>query len=120
MHTSLNHLPKLCPVAELHRWIIASRDRYQALRLSIPFARAGVKLAIAEDCIAESNELARMAHCAETADREALTLLDSLLADGVFTAAQRATVHRVRAHVARSAEHDHDLAERTTISTTTP
>ena len=120
MHTSLNHLPKLCPVAELHRWIIASRDRYRALRLAIPFARAGVKLAIAQDCISESNALARIAHCAETADREALALLDSVLGDGLLNPVQIAALGRVRAHVARSAEHDHDLAERATISTATP
>lgn len=107
--------PALRPLAELRRWIFASRARYLGLRLWLPYARSGVTLAIAGDCIKESNTCAALAHAAETADREALALLDSVLADGTVTPAEIAALRRVRAHVARSAEQDHDLAERTTL-----
>lgn len=115
MPTPLLAPPTLRPLAELRRWLLASRARYLGLRLWLPYARSGVTLAISADCIKESNTCAALAHAAETSDREALALLDGVLADGLVTPAELGTLRRVRAHVARSAEQDHDLAERTTL-----
>ena len=52
-----------------------------------------------------------IAHRAETHDREAIRLLDDVLADGKVEQTEIASLKRARAMAKRSAECDHDAGE---------
>lgn len=104
------------PLDELRAWLGSTATRFAALRLFGPKARAEVALDIAADAVKASNAIARAAHSAETHDREALRLLDGVLADGRVEPAEIAQLRRARALAAHSAETDHDIAERAHVS----
>jgi hypothetical protein len=115
MPLSLSALPRTSPLAELRTWLRASAARYRGLRLHLAAVRTDVALDIAADCIAASNTISAAAHSAETHDREALALLDTILADGRITPAELPALRRARALTARSADMDHTIAEHATI-----
>lgn len=54
---------------------------------------------------------AAQAYTAEQADREGLSLLDAVLADGAVTPAEIAHLHRARRHIAASATLDASLCD---------
>lgn len=69
-----------------------------------------------EDCAKDIGEkilkpAEAKAHAAETYDREALRLIDDVLADGKVTPTEIASLKKARAMTARSAECDHDAGE---------
>lgn len=101
------------PLAELSSWIGRSLTRYRGLRLWTAVARESVSAQICAECIAESRVLSATAHSAEVHDREALGLLDRVLADGRLSADELPALARARALIARSAAEDHELSERT-------
>lgn len=113
------HLPPLARhyLAELRDWLAAGIARFRLERQFHAVAQLGVAADITADAIADSNAVAATAHAAEVNDREAVTLLDSILADGALTAAELPTLRRVRALAVRSAELDHDLAEHAAVQT---
>jgi len=100
------------PLDELRSWLRASAARFVSLRLFAAKAREEVALDIAADAVQHSNALAAAAHSAETHDREAVQILDRVLADGAVEPIEIAELRRVRALTARSAETDHDIAEK--------
>ena len=103
------------PLAELRAWLADSAARLAALRLFGPKARTEVAIDITTDAIAHSNGIAATAHSAETHDREALAIIDRVLADGRVTPAEIPALRRARALAACSAEKDHDISERATV-----
>jgi hypothetical protein len=114
------HLPKvpvLRPLVELRTWLRTTAAHLRSARQYGPLARATVALDIMADCLAERAADARLAHAAETQDREALAILDDILADGIVTPEEILLLLHARALVARSAEQDHDLADRATLPT---
>ena len=102
-------------LAELRDWLAAGIARFRLERQFYAVAQLGVAADITADAIADSNAVAATAHAAEVNDREAITLLDSILADGALTAAELPALRRVRALAVRSAELDHDLAEHAAV-----
>lgn len=104
------------PLDELRAWLRASATRFATLRLFGPKAREEVALAIAADAVAATNAVARAAHSAETHDREAIALLDRILADGLVSSEELPALRRARALAARSAETDHDISEQARVA----
>lgn len=101
---------------ELAAWNRDVLARLRGLRLWGPAARVGVAVDIGADLSGAVDRLARVAHSAETHDREALAKLDAVLADGRVTAPELAELRAARGLVARSAEQDHTIAEEATVT----
>jgi hypothetical protein len=99
-------------LAELRAWLDDTALRFRSARLFQPLARVAVARDIAADAAKESNAIAQAAHSASTHDREALRILDDVLADGRVEDSEIPALRRARALVHRSAETDHDIAER--------
>jgi hypothetical protein len=105
----------LHPLAELRGWIAVSVLRSRLLRQFSAVARLEIAAEITAEAIASSHSTAVAAHSAETHDREALRLLDSVLADGAVHASELSALRRVRSLVAHSASTDHTIAERSEV-----
>lgn len=66
---------------------------------------------IVSEAVERNNEVVAVCHASETYDREAVCLLDEVLADGKVEASEVASLKKARALTHRSAECDHDASE---------
>jgi len=98
-------------IASLARFSGRCRDRgwFGAL------FHVGVCQDIAADVVANQNAIRDTAYAAETYDREALRLIDEVLADGKVEQSEIAALKKARSLAAKSAECDHDASELATV-----
>ena len=106
------------PLIELRDWLGTTADRLRGAREFRPLARVEVARDIAADCLTEHRAIASAAHSAEVYDREALRLIgeatESRSPGGrCITPGELVPI---LAHIHRSADVDHDLAARATLS----
>jgi hypothetical protein len=66
---------------------------------------------IVAEAVQRNQEVVAVCHAGETHDREAVRLLDQVLADGKVERSEVAALKRARALTQRSAECDHDASE---------
>lgn len=113
----ITHRPTLAvALGELSAWLSASAARFASLRDFAAKARTDVACDIAADVSRAAADVSRSAHSAETHDREALRLLDCVLADGHVSPLELAALRQARALTARSADTDHAIAEATHLA----
>lgn len=106
--------PPLNFLRELHRWLYSSAAKFRAARQFATVSHLGVALDINGDAIRDSNALAAAAHRAETCAREAARLITAASrpeseGGAAITPAELRPIARL---IHRSAELDHDIAER--------
>lgn len=105
------------PLLELLAFIGKACARHRARGDYAGLLHDEVTADIAADCVTETRACARAAHSAETHDREALRLLQAAQdpASPGGPAITPAEARPIAALITRSAETDHDLAERTSL-----
>jgi hypothetical protein len=115
MPTALPLPPVIPPLAELRSWLRGSICRFRSARQFAPVCHLEVAAAITADAATASLALSAAAHSAETHDLEAEKILTGILADGRVSAEELPALRRAVRLVHRSAEIDHDIAERASL-----
>jgi hypothetical protein len=104
------------PVSELVRFLAASVGLARTARRFEEVMTVEVAQDITAEAVTHVQAVGAAAHKAEVYDREAVKLMDEVLADGVVTPDEVKQLRKAREFAKRSAEVDHDITEATALS----